>query len=92
MEDDMGLNGGQNRFGSEESNFGMPPPGNRYIGLSGKNVPNYADDPGNVYNNRGGRTNNLSSNYRPGSNEEITEARQSLMLLKSKMKTKGPQR
>ena len=92
MEDDMGMNGGRNNFASEESNFGGPPPGNRYIGLSGKNVPNYADEPSDVYNNRGGRSNNLSSNYRPSSNEEIVEARQSLMLLKSKMKSNVPQR
>lgn len=92
MGDDLDNDGGSNRFGAEESHFGAPPPGSRYIGLSGKNVTNYADDPGNVYNNKVGRSNNLSANYRPSSNEEIVEARQSLMLLKSKMKTKAPQR
>jgi len=33
-----------------------------------------------------------SSNYRPSSNEEIAEARQSLLLLKNKMKSKQPMR
>lgn len=80
------MNPRQSNFREEEQDFGMPPSGNRYIGLSGKNSSNYADDPKNIYN-KGSKFNN-----QPNPNEEIAEARQSLMLLKSKMKSKVPQR
>jgi len=54
--------------------------------FSQPSMPGYSRPPQNSYqkNDKGYG----SSNFRPNSNEEITEARQSLVLLKSKMKNK----
>lgn len=81
----MGMNARQSNYSQNDRDFGMPPSGNRYIGLGGKNMSNHGDDPTSAYS-RGSQNNQM------GSNEDISEARQSLMLLKSKMKNKVPQR
>lgn len=59
-------------------------------GLSQKTVPDYPSSHQDFQQprNRGYG----SSNYRPNSNEEIAEARQSLMLLKTKMGKKNSMR
>jgi hypothetical protein len=62
-----------------------------YSKFNDQNMPDYSNPPPKSYSN-GHRGGYGSSNYRPSSNEEIAEARQSLMLLKTKMKHKNPTR
>lgn len=56
-------------------------------GYSQNDIPSYAQPKPSNYSQRDRGYG--SSNYRPNSNEDISEARQSLMLLKSKMKDKN---
>lgn len=62
-----------------------------YERFSSQNMPDYSNPQPISYSN-GHRGGYGSSNYRPSSNEEIAEARQSLMLLKTKMKNKNSTR
>ena len=57
-----------------------------YQGASQPSQPSYGRPPSDTYQRSDKGYG--SSNYRPNSNEEITEARQSLVLLKSKIKNK----
>lgn len=81
---DNPMGGGRDDPGLYEMH-GIPPPSYSGSGYSQKNVPSYG-----VSDNGYPKTKDRgygSSNYRPSSNEEIVEARQSLMLLKTKMKS-----
>ena len=76
-----GFQNNSNMYGGQES--GIPdmssnsPASGSYQRFSNKSIPAYGAS---------------ISNYRPSSNEELSEARQSLMLLKSKMKNKDTKR
>ena len=65
-------------------------PNGHYQAFNNQNMPPYGNGPSSNINKRDRGYG--SSNYRPSSNEEVAEARQSLMLLKSKIKNKSSQR
>lgn len=88
--------GGGHAMGSDREDpglyemHGMDPPSYAATGFSQKSIQSYGGPPTDSYarKDRGYG----SSNYRPSSNQEVVEARQSLMLLKNKMKTKNNMR
>lgn len=87
---DRGMDSIQTDMGPRIPNMNGAPPNGHYQAFSNKNMPSYNHAPSNNFSQRDRGYG--SSNYRPSSNEEIAEARQSLMLLKSKIKNKSSQR
>lgn len=87
---DRGYGGMGGRSDRPVHDMATAPSSGHYGQFSQKNVASYGPPPGSNYSNRDRGYG--SSNFRPSSNEEISEARQSLMLLKSKMKNKDSTR
>jgi hypothetical protein len=87
---DRGYGGMGGRSDRTIHDMASAPSSGHYGQYSQKHADPYGPPPGSNYSNRDRGYG--SSNFRPSSNEEISEARQSLLLLKSKMKNKNPTR